>query len=519
MKRALFLLLLLMLATGTPAGSRSSQTPKLLVLVAVDGLGADVLARAEPALTGGFRRLLAEGRSFPDTVVDHAITVSHPGHVTLATGRHPAGHGIVDAAFYRPEGFTDAVTDPGVKIVGFPGAMGGSPRWIEAPTLSEWAQAANPEARCVAVGTGRWSSLLHAGHGRCDVYWYGPGAGRYVTSTAYREDDASWATAFNKDRLPAMQEASRVWDLTVPASRRGLARRDAAPYEGDLVHTVFPHRLADLAPPGQALDPGALLGWFAGTPFADEATLELALAGVRGDALGKRAPVDVLSIVLSTIDDSAHYYGSGSLEQLDVLLRLDRALGTFFDALDREVGRGRWAVALSADHGMLDVPEAIVEGGGKARRVAAEEITPLLSALKGAKKEDRAALLRKTDFVAEVLRVGEPGGTEPFATLWRHSARADRVPRFPLLDPEDGTSPAGEAGLLVRLTEGTIPDLDRAVHGSPYLYDRRVPFLLLGPGVRQGRSRTPARTVDVAPTLAKLGGIPLPPRLDGRPLR
>ncbi|HEX5043618.1 MAG TPA: alkaline phosphatase family protein [Candidatus Polarisedimenticolaceae bacterium] len=516
MKRALFLLLLL--ATAGPVGSRPSPAPKLLVLIAVDGLGADVLARAEPALTGGFRRLLQEGRSFPGAVVDHAITVSHPGHVTLATGRHPSGHGIVDAAFYRPEGFTDAVTDPAVEIVGVPTAVGGSPRWIEAPTLAEWAQAASPEARCVAVGTGRWSSLLHAGHARCDVYWYGPGVGRYVTSTAYREDDAPWATAFNSERLPAMLEASRVWELTVPASRRGLARRDRAPYEGDLVHTTFPHRLADLAPPGEVLDARAVWGWFGGTPFADEATLELALAGVRAGALGKRAPVDVLSVVLSTIDDSGHYYGSGSLEQLDVLLRLDRALGRFFDALDREVGRGGWAVALSADHGMLDVPEAVTEGGGNARRFPEEEMRILLAALKAVKPAERAALLRREPFVAEVLRAGEPGGTEPFATLWRHSARPDRVPRFPLLDPEDGTSPAGEAGLLVRLTEGTIPDFDRAVHGSPYLYDRRVPFLLMGPGVRRGKARTAARTVDVAPTLAKLGGIPLPPVLDGKPL-
>ena len=95
---------------------------------------------------------------------------------------------------------------------------------------------------------------------------------------------------------------------------------------------------------------------------------------------------------------------------------------------------------------------------------------------------------------------------------------ADRVPRFPLLDPEEGTSPAGEAGLLVRFTEGSMPDFDRAVHGSPYLYDRRVPFLLMGPGVRPGRSGKPARTVDVAPTLARLAGIALPAVLDGKPL-
>ena len=515
MRRLLPVPVVLLALTGLFGGGPPPEKPKLLLMIAVDGLGAEVLARAEPALEGGLKRLLREGRSFSSAVVDHAITVSHPGHVTLATGRHPAGHGIVDAAFYRKEGFTDAVIDPDTKLVGVPNSMGGSPRWIEAPTLAEWAQSADPDARCVAVGTGRWSSLLHAGHARCDVYWYTPGAGRYVTSTAYRQEDAAWAKAFNAERLPELLERSRVWETTVPARRRGLARKDAAPYEGDLVHTAFPHRLTDVLSPGEALDPRATWGWFAGTPWADEATLALTLEGIRAGELGKRAAVDVVSVVLSVIDDTGHYYGAGSLEQLDTLLRIDRALGSFFADLDRLVGRGKWAVALSSDHGMLDVPEAVVEAGGKAQRLSMEEIGKLLAA----SPEALPGILAKHPAVAEVTRVEDLGkGAEPFASLWRHSARPDRVPRFPLFHDEDGTSPIGAAGLLVRLKEGTIPDLDRAVHGSPYPYDRRVPLVVMGPGVRKGRSAEAARTVDVAPTLARLAGIPLPAGLDGKPL-
>lgn len=508
----------LLLAGGLARAS--DPKPKLLVLVAVDGLGAEVLTRAEPALGGGLARLLREGRSFSSAVVDHAITISHPGHVTLATGRHPAGHGIVDAAFYRGKEYTDAVLDPAAEIVGVPGAPGGSPRWIEAPTLAEWAQKADPASRCVAVGTGRWSSLLHAGHARCDVYWYGPGVGRYVTSTAYGKEDADWAARFNAKELPEFLEGSRTWETTVPVRFRGLARRDSSSFEGDLVHTAFPHRLADLLPPGEKLDAEAVRGWFPGTPSADEATLALALAGVRGRRLGARGAVDVLSIVLSVVDDSGHFYGSGSLEQLDALLRIDRALGRFLDGLEGTVGRGRFAVALSADHGMMDVPEALAAAGRPGARLAAEEMGRLLAQAKGLPPGELAVLLRRQPAIAEVTPVSELGkGTEPYATLWRHSVRADRVPRFPLLDPEDGTSPVGAAGLLVRLKEGTIPDFDRAVHGSPYLYDRRVPLIVMGPGVRPGRSRASARTVDVAPTLARLGGIPAPAEIDGKPLR
>jgi arylsulfatase A-like enzyme len=56
------------------------------------------------------------------------------------------------------------------------------------------------------------------------------------------------------------------------------------------------------------------------------------------------------------------------------------------------------------------------------------------------------------------------------------------------------------------------------VHGSPYLYDRTVPLIFLGPGVSPGKTNERARTVDVAPTLACLASIPVPVATDGRAL-
>ena len=55
-------------------------------------------------------------------------------------------------------------------------------------------------------------------------------------------------------------------------------------------------------------------------------------------------------------------------------------------------------------------------------------------------------------------------------------------------------------------------DLDPAVHGSPYEYDRHVPLIFLGAGVTPGMSDQRARTVDIAPTLAFLaiGIVSLP---------
>ena len=56
-------------------------------------------------------------------------------------------------------------------------------------------------------------------------------------------------------------------------------------------------------------------------------------------------------------------------------------------------------------------------------------------------------------------------------------------------------------------------------HGSPYWYDRHVPIIFMGPGVRAERVTERASTVDFAPTLASYVGIRFPGNLDGKVLR
>lgn len=88
------------------SNEKISESPKLVVLISIDGLGANLLNRYDSIFQGGFRRLKNQGMRFDNAVVDHAITVSHAGHVTLSTGNNPSKHGLVDAAFYVPIGDT-----------------------------------------------------------------------------------------------------------------------------------------------------------------------------------------------------------------------------------------------------------------------------------------------------------------------------------------------------------------------------------------------------------------------------
>jgi arylsulfatase A-like enzyme len=55
-------------------------------------------------------------------------------------------------------------------------------------------------------------------------------------------------------------------------------------------------------------------------------------------------------------------------------------------------------------------------------------------------------------------------------------------------------------------------------HGSPYWYDRHVPLIFMGPGIRTGRVDDRVSTLDFAPTLASYARVRYPGDLDGRSL-
>ena len=78
---------------------------------------------------------------------------------------------------------------------------------------------------------------------------------------------------------------------------------------------------------------------------------------------------------------------------------------------------------------------------------------------------------------------------------------------------------ASKYGVEVRFQEGWIASVRGTTHGTPYWYDRHVPMIFMGTGIAAGRDGTRVSTVNFAPTLAHLLGIPVPSDLDGKALQ
>jgi hypothetical protein len=145
-----------------------------------------------------------------------------------------------------------------------------------------------------------------------------------------------------------------------------------------------------------------------------------------------------------------------------------------------------------------------------AEETAIEEIQAEAAAADGGSPADIAAALEELDYVAEAwtheeLTSGAPA--DSFAELERHS-----------LYPGRAREQISRWGVEMRFDPYFLDRELGSGHGTPYWYDRNVPMLFYGPGVPAGRDSTRAATVDFAPTLARLLGIPFPEDLDGAPL-
>ena len=66
---------------------------------------------------------------------------------------------------------------------------------------------------------------------------------------------------------------------------------------------------------------------------------------------------DLLTVSFSSNDLIGHTWGPDSHEVLDVTLRADKVVADLLGFLDTEVGKGRYAVVMTADHGICPIPE------------------------------------------------------------------------------------------------------------------------------------------------------------------
>ena len=207
------------LVAGSCTGQAEAPQPRLIVQITFDQLRGDLLERYRPALTGGFKRVLDEGWWAQQGDAAHGLTVSFPGHATLATGMFPSHHGLTANEWWQEvDGrwrSVSVVEDKRYKMAS--GGTGVSLWQMTASTLADWVKAASPQSRTVAIGSD--SAIVYGGKRPDAMFWFDPEAGGYTTSTYYGARRPAWIAALNRQ----LADLPREWALQVPPQWRSLA--------------------------------------------------------------------------------------------------------------------------------------------------------------------------------------------------------------------------------------------------------------------------------------------------------
>ena len=532
------------------------ERPRLAVVISIDQFRGDYLTKFRPYFgEGGFKRLLEGGTEFRDTHYRHSVTQTAPGHATILTGVHANVHGITsnewtDRATWEQ---VNSVEDRDSPLVGInpaelgpaaaanPAKTGRSPRNLKAETVGDMLKARyGADTKVFAASNKDRSAILLGGKKADGAYW--DENGKMVTSRYYHEKLPAWVEAFNAERR-VHQTFGQTWDrIADPKLYDQVQGPDDAvgEYEGNGYKRTMPKTVTG----GKDTVTPAFFSAFDVSPFSAEFLGAFAERALKEEKLGRNRATDLLCVSFSQIDSCGHMYGPDSHEVMDSILRLDRVLAKLLDAIDREVGLAHCLIVLTADHGVLPVPEQTQAklGPDAAGRTNLGEVDaaikkaldaaygplgareswfvrdnsgyhlrPAALAAKNVSAADAAKVARGAmaalPYMAEVysreeLLAIDPNGTT-VASMMRRSYRAE-----------------SDRDLVFVLKAFFMPG-SRAVgttHGSPYPYDTHVAHLWYGPGILPAVRGERVGVDDIAPTLAGLLGVPVPNQAPGRRL-
>jgi len=490
-----------------------------VVGIVIDQFRYDYLTRFRADYHGGLDQLLSQGADFTNAFYAQVPTVTAVGHSIFMSGAMPAVSGIVGNAWYdrEEEKAVTSVCDSNERIVG--GAQGegtasctdsspASPRRLLVSTLGDELRDAHEASKVIGISIKPRAAILPSGHRAAGAYWLDDATGNFVTSTFYMKELPGWASAFN-DRKLAAQYVNRKWEgfpswdfHGKPGSKLPFENLPAGPWGNDLIEQ-----------------------------FTEQA--------VTGEKLGQRGATDLLTISFSSNDYVGHRVGPSAPEVRDMAIRTDQLLGKLFRFIDQRIGLKNVIVVLSADHGVATMPERDIAEkmpGGRVSETAEKVVEAALRARFGGAQwtipgggETSVYLNRSTLAHAHVASEDEIYRVAREALLSDPKLHVARVYTRDQLETgvtgdfiaraeTNGFYPKRSGDIAIVLEPNYMPGTSGTSHFSPYAYDRHVPVLFMGPGIKAGRYDQTIQPNDIAPTLATMLDIQTPSGSSGRVL-
>ncbi|HZD18270.1 MAG TPA: alkaline phosphatase family protein [Actinomycetota bacterium] len=302
-----------------------AEPPKLIVTLVWDAGGMSVLDEF-PDDWPVLRSLIPDGVWYSDASVGSSPSITPATHATLGTGAFPMHTGQTDAEFRLGPEMVRA------------GALG--PLLLMEPTLGDlYDRAMDNEPVVGALASVTWH-LNMASHGSL---WGGGDRDIAVLRTPVRADnEGAEGTIWNLQgkNAPFFTFPDYVNDLPSLSSYTDEIDREDGALDGKWRQNSIEQYEQGWATPARI-------------PYQTRMIEEV----IAREGFGADDMPDLLFINYKAIDHVSHIWSVNSPEMQDTLRWQDRDLGRLVAFLDRQVGRGEWALVLTADHGAQFDPE------------------------------------------------------------------------------------------------------------------------------------------------------------------
>lgn len=512
--------------------------PKLMVGIVVDQMRYDYLVRFYDKYgDGGFKRLMGEGFDFRNHHFNYIPTYTAPGHASVFTGTTPKYHGIISNNWYDKElkKGVYCASDDSVQPVGTTSDAGKmSPRRMKTTTFADENRLfTQKKGKTIGISLKDRAAIMPAGHMANAAYWFnGETEGRFISSTYYIEELPKWVQDFNNSGK--VDSYLKTWDTFYDIDSYTESGSDLNDFEGGFKGketATFPYDLAALKEFNGNYD------ILKTTPYGNSIVADFAIAALKGEQLGKDDITDVFTVSFSSTDYIGHNFGVNSKEIEDVYIRLDQDLERFFNALDKEVGKGNYIVFLTADHAAVHVPAYLESNKIPAGYANTKD------------QKDRFGKFMETTYGSSDL-VENVSNNQIFLNHEKlkelglnleavEQAIVDEIITYDNIykayTAVSMNSSSNSSGIEQMLQNGynqkrsgdVLFIFDPSVisygktgstHGSGFNYDTHVPLLFMGKGIKHGSTYQHTEITDVAPTACALLGISFPNGTYGSPL-
>lgn len=503
------------------------ERPKLVVGLMVDQMRWDYLYRfADRYGNDGFKRILKEGFSCENTLINYIPTYTAIGHSSVYTGSVPSIHGIAgnDWIIQSTGQPMYCTQDENVQGVGTTEKEGKqSPRNLLASTITDQLKlATNFQSKVIGIAIKDRGGILPAGHFADAAYWFEAKSGDWISSTFYMKDLPKWVSKFNKQKLPE-KYLKQDWNTLYPIKTYTNSIADDNNYEGKWPgekSPTFPRKTSELMK-----DAGYEL--IKTTPQGNTLTLDFAKAAIENENLGNNLTnnTDFLCVSLSATDYVGHRYSLSAVEIEDTYLRLDRDIADFLAYLDKTVGKGNYTFFLTADHAASYNPLYYTDqkgnGGYLFTRQIQRELNSELQEKFGSDKLVRSLMNYQVHLDYKLIDSLDLEINQVKRTIIKNLKSQDGIAY--VVDMEEGENmflPAPIREKIIngynRKNSGAIqiiaepqwysgtPRGTGTTHGVWSAYDSHIPLLFMGWGIKPGVSNRSVQVVDIAPTLASL---------------